>query len=409
MPCQSSKKNLETETKPEHHTVVLMQTEAPTRDTIHQVFEPYRRISPPWTASERIKTLIMTIFILPLRILFLVFASIPIVILARIALIGKPAPSHTDRTNDNEEAVDYDSDPLFQQVSPWRRFLIQLASPIARCILFFSFGIFYIRMDKAPFSERVAHRQPKHGDKARAYVVVANHLGYIDILVLLATYKGSFVAKGECESTPVIGLCARALQCMFVRAGQPLTTQLVQRIRATYDCHKQREESGAGCRGCPTCLSKLVVFAEGTTTNGTLMIPFRTGVFNAGLPVQPVCVRFPYTRFNPTWETIRFREHIFRMMTQFRNRVHCTQLPVYIPSEEEQLDSRLFATNVQAEIANVLQQSIVPLNRKHKFLYHSYLLGRESDEAEVLIKAYDIFDKDEQLKHFIRTHVERKV
>lgn len=386
-----------------------MRTEVPTRDTVHQVFQPYRRISPPWTVSERVKTLLMTIFVLPFRVLFLILGSLPIVILARIALMGRPSSDHTDQEPDNGGVKDYDSDPLFKQLSPWRRILIQLASPIARSILFFSFGIFYIQKDQAPFSERVAHRQPKYGDKARAYVIVANHLGYIDILVLLAAYKGAFVAKGECESTPVIGLCARALQCMFVQPGKPLTTQLVDRIRTTYECHKLREENGSGCRGCPTCMSNLVVFAEGTTTNGTTMIPFRTGLFNAALPVQPVCVRFPYTRFNPTWETIRLREHVYRMMTQFRNRVHCIQLPVYIPSEAERIDPLLFATNVQAEIADVLQQDIIPLNRKHKFLYHSYLLGKEPNEVEVLTKAYGILDQDERLKRFIRTVAEDNV
>lgn len=383
-----------------------MRTDDPTRDTVHQVFEPYRRISPPWTLSERLKTLFMTVFIFPLRVLFLVLATVPIIIVAQLALIGRPSPG---QELGHDELVDYDSEPLFKQVSPWRRLLIQLASPIARSILFFSFGIFYIQRDQAPFSERIAHRQPKHGDEVRAYVIVANHLGYIDILVLLATYKGAFVAKGECEQAPVIGLCARALQCMFVQAGKSLTTQLIHRIRATYECHNRRKESGSGCRGCPSCMSNLVVFAEGTTTNGTAMIPFRSGVFNAGLPVQPVCVRLPYTSFNPTWETIRFREHIYRLMTQFRNRVHCTQLPVYVPSEAERVNPRLFATNVQAEIAGVLQQSIIPLNRKHKLLYHSYLLGKENNEVEVLAKAYDIFDRDEQLKHFIRIDAEDRV
>lgn len=394
-----------------HPTIKLMHSENPSKETIHEMFEPYRRISPPWTVSERITTILMTIFILPFRVFYLMLVIIPIIILARLALFGR-APAHTSniRSCEDDPIINYNEDPLFKPLSSWRRLLMRIAFPLARSILFFSFGVLYIQRDKVPFSAHVAHRQPKHEDKKRAYVIVANHLGYLDILVLLATYHGSFVAKEDCESTPIIGLCARALQCLFVRSGKPLTSQLTHRIRSTHECHQHRTEVGPGyCPGCPSCMSNLVVFAEGTTTNGTSMIPFRSGVFAAGMPVQPVCVRFPYKHFNPTWETIPLREHVFRTMTQFRNRVHCTELPVYIPSEEECQDARLYAANVQAEFAEVLQQKIIPLNRKHKLLYHSYLLGRESSESDVVSKALNIFKQDSQLQYYMQRNVQSKV
>lgn len=144
-------------------------------------------------------------------------------------------------------------------------------------------------------------------------------------------------------------------------------------------------------------MSSLVIFPEGTTSNGTAMIPFRTGVFNAALPVKPVCIQFPHRRFNLSWESIRFREHAFRSMTQLWNEVRCTELPVYVPTKEEQLDARLYASNVQAEMALVLNQTIVPLNRKHKFLYHSYLIGKETNEDTILNKAAELSEQDEQL------------
>lgn len=44
--------------------------------------------------------------------------------------------------------------------------------------------------------------------------------------------------------------------------------------------------------------------AEGTTTNGDYLLPFKTGAFLAKAPVQPVILRYPYTRFNPAWESM---------------------------------------------------------------------------------------------------------
>lgn len=310
-------------------------------------------------------------------------------LLATVSVLGLPPSEPTD-----SQSIDYDPDTaqIFLPLPKWRKALLACIFPIARSILFVSLGVYNIRSDRASFKYR-AHDGK---DPEKAYVIVANHLGYIDILVLLCMFKGSFVAKGELEHTPIIGYLARALHCMFVRKGQSLTTQLVARIQSTHVCHKKR----VNCPGCPPCMSKLVIFPEGTTTNGTAMVPFRTGVFNAGLPVKPICIRFPYKRFNLSWETIRFKEHLFRTMTQFTNHVHLTELPVYEPSEEEIHDARLFARNVQREMGAVLEQPIVVLNRKHKFLYHSWILGKEKSEQDVIMKANDMLLEDKQLVYY---------
>ncbi len=36
----------------------------------------------------------------------------------------------------------------------------------------------------------------------------------------------------------------------------------------------------------------LLLFPEGTTTNGRYLLPFKTGAFLAGEPVQPVVIRY---------------------------------------------------------------------------------------------------------------------
>lgn len=44
--------------------------------------------------------------------------------------------------------------------------------------------------------------------------------------------------------------------------------------------------------------------AEGTTTNGDYLLPFKTGAFLAKAPVQPVILRYPYKRFNAAWDSM---------------------------------------------------------------------------------------------------------
>lgn len=51
-----------------------------------------------------------------------------------------------------------------------------------------------------------------------------------------------------------------------------------------------------------TLISYLV--AEGTTSNGDYLLPFKTGAFLAGTPILPVILKYNYSRFSPAWETI---------------------------------------------------------------------------------------------------------
>lgn len=44
--------------------------------------------------------------------------------------------------------------------------------------------------------------------------------------------------------------------------------------------------------------------SEGTTTNGDYLLPFKTGAFLAGAPVQPVILRYPYSIFSPAWDSM---------------------------------------------------------------------------------------------------------
>ncbi|GER29281.1 acyltransferase, partial [Striga asiatica] len=46
---------------------------------------------------------------------------------------------------------------------------------------------------------------------------------------------------------------------------------------------------------------KMMLFPEGTTTNGDYLLPFKSGAFLSKAPVLPVILRYPYHRFSPAW------------------------------------------------------------------------------------------------------------
>ena len=77
----------------------------------------------------------------------------------------------------------------------------------------------------------------------------------------------------------------------------------------------------------------LCIFAEGTTTNGTDLIQFRTGAFLQNQPVQPVVLTYHWRHASPSWETVPNHQYAMRMLSQLGHAVTITYLPIVEPVE----------------------------------------------------------------------------
>lgn len=53
---------------------------------------------------------------------------------------------------------------------------------------------------------------------------------------------------------------------------------------------------------------------QGTTTNGKLLLPFKTGAFLAGVPVQPCVIKYKNNRVSPSWDSINALWHVFLVL-----------------------------------------------------------------------------------------------
>ncbi len=104
--------------------------------------------------------------------------------------------------------------------------------------------------------------RPKTGPGA----YVANHVGWLDIIVLNAAKPLYFVAKSEVAGWPGIGWLARATGTVFI-ARDPKQAPAQTRLFEDRLC--------AGHR--------LLFFPEGTSTDGRRVLPFKTTLFQAFL------------------------------------------------------------------------------------------------------------------------------
>jgi 1-acyl-sn-glycerol-3-phosphate acyltransferase len=111
-------------------------------------------------------------------------------------------------------------------------------------------------------------------------ILVANHLSYLDPLVVGSVAPCVSIAKGETTQWPLIGPGLRALGVIFVKRGNPHDGATV--LRSAW----RALQGGAS----------VLNFPEGTTFDGRELGPFRRGIFGlarlAGAPILPVRISY---------------------------------------------------------------------------------------------------------------------
>jgi len=101
-----------------------------------------------------------------------------------------------------------------------------------------------------------------HGDVPRMGLLVCNHLSYLDILVLSATTPCVFVAKSDVRRWPLFGWLAHAAGAVFVNRHKK--TDAHSAINVMRDAMKNG--------------SLVVLFPEGTSSDGSTVLPFKSAL-----------------------------------------------------------------------------------------------------------------------------------
>lgn len=101
-------------------------------------------------------------------------------------------------------------------------------------------------------------------------LIVSNHCGWLDILVLGGATGAAFAAKAELAAVPLVGWLCRVNRTIFIdRADRRAIPHQAARIR---------EALGQG---------PVVVFPEGTTSDGVVLLPFKPALLQALDPPPP--------------------------------------------------------------------------------------------------------------------------
>jgi 1-acyl-sn-glycerol-3-phosphate acyltransferase len=183
--------------------------------------------------------------------------------------------------------------------SPWRAVgRILLATPYTVILLPLQTAVLALDLRFARWLPQFFHRQwcrtfgihvDVRGDISahRPTLFVANHVSYLDIIVLSSILDASFIAKAEIANWPILGLLARLQRTLFVERRRP-------RAANQRDAISERLKVG----------DSLILFPEGTSNDGIRVLPFKSALFSVAerredgnpLTIQPVSVA--YTRLD---------------------------------------------------------------------------------------------------------------
>lgn len=119
-----------------------------------------------------------------------------------------------------------------------------------------------------------------HAQMPGPLMLVANHVSWLDIAVIHAARYCCFVSKDDVQGWPIVGTLATAAGTLYLRrTSRRDARRMVDALSAAL----QRGEV-------------LAIFPEGTTGDGTALLPFHGNLLEAAIttqsPVMPIALRF---------------------------------------------------------------------------------------------------------------------
>lgn len=184
--------------------------------------------------------------------------------------------------------------------------------------------------------------------------VIANHLGYMDIVAFAALHPCVFVAKAEMESWPMLGWITTMAGTVYVARGHGGSATKAQ--------HGMKAAMDAGL--------PVVFFPEGTTSDGSTLLKFHTGLLaqamSSGFPITAAHVRYSLGAGNARgfsvakdmcyWGDAKMVPHVFRFLGLHGAKVEVRFAEQPIRFSGDTLHRKLAAIEARGAVLELAQQ-----------------------------------------------------
>jgi 1-acyl-sn-glycerol-3-phosphate acyltransferase len=181
-------------------------------------------------------------------------------------------------------------------------------------------------------------------------LLVSNHLGYLDILVLSAVAPAVFIARSEVKRWPVLGWFAILAGTLFVRrAKRSDVTRLNRDVEHALD-------AGA----------LVVLFPEGTSSDGREVLPFKSSllepVTRLSHPLSAACIHYSLPDGDAGddicyWGDMRLGPHLLKLFS--KSRISATVS--FVGLEQNQNTRKELARSLHSQVMR-LKESSAPVS-----------------------------------------------
>jgi 1-acyl-sn-glycerol-3-phosphate acyltransferase len=111
-------------------------------------------------------------------------------------------------------------------------------------------------------------------------LMVANHISWLDILVIHAARHCRFVSKSDIRAWPLVGMLATGAGTLYIERSK--RRDALRMVKDMADAMRKGDV--------------VAVFPEGTTSDGRALLPFHANLIQAAIeadaPVQPMSLKF---------------------------------------------------------------------------------------------------------------------
>ena len=245
-----------------------------------------------WDFSKKIEIIFCAIFLLPSRLIILIVSSLNLIILIRIFSPLKK----------------------IHFVRVLVRFFIRT---YCRLMLLLS-GFYFIKTTKKPLKNLI----PNYKNQTNSTyfpLVICNHISWVDSVFLMSKFSGSFLSKKDMQHMPIISHIGAFLDLLYIdRSKEEERQQIIKEI---------------GERILKKPEIPLIIFPEGTTSNGVSLLTFKKGSFYFMNPVKIICIRYPRKNFNPLLDHVTgMGTNVLLSFCQFYNSLEVFELEVLDPA-----------------------------------------------------------------------------
>lgn len=232
--------------------------------------------------------------------------------------------------------------PNYNKQTRIQRTIIQFGGNLFSRLILYCAGFYWISKNRGYIKDFLPGYYAKNIIK-KAPFIVSNHYSWLDIFYFISSrHFPSFLSKKDVENYPMVGKIAKGLQSVFVSRDNRLNkNEIIERI----------EERAERCRK-DNNVPSLLIFPEGTTTNGKFLISFKKGAFFTIDPVKIICLKYQERRFGLSYDGIGDLYCMLFVFLQLKNVLSVTEFENFDPEylglkKEKEGDWEIYMSKVK--------------------------------------------------------------